>query len=113
MREGTNPEVLGKEGERRKGEKRREGREGEGRGEEGREGGLCPHGGKRETEWQDLGVGMQTGSLGGAGLLLWLKVLNEGTHMFHLNWREEQFCCQLTRYRHTVKGIFVLMEKPQ
>lgn len=56
---------------------------------------------------------MQRGNLGGAGLLLWLEVLNEETHMFHLNRREQQFCCQLTRYRYTFKGIFVLMETAQ
>lgn len=61
-------------------------REGGGEGEED----SAHIGAKREREWQDLRVGMQTGNPGGAGMLLWLKVLNEGTHMFHLNWREQQ-----------------------
>lgn len=42
---------------------------------------LCIHGGEREREWQGLGVGMQAGNSEGVGLHLWLKVLNEGTHV--------------------------------
>jgi len=73
---------------------------------------LHSHGGKSERGWQGLGVGTRAGNCGGAGLLLWLKVLNEGTHMFHFSLREQHFCCQLTRDRHTVKGIFVLVQNP-
>lgn len=94
--ERGDPEVLGEgEGEDRSSAQTEEKRKGNG------------------TDWGQVGVGMQRGNLGGAGLLLWLEVLNEETHMFHLNRREQQFCCQLTRYRYTVKGIFVLMETAQ
>ena len=66
---------------------------------------LCPQYKGRKREWQGLGLGRQPGN---SGLLLWwvLKVQNEGTHMFHWNWRKKQFCCQLTQCRNTVKGIF-------
>lgn len=42
---------------------------------------LCTRGREMEREWQGLGMGMQPGNSGGAGLHLWLKVLNEVTRV--------------------------------